>query len=233
MTTINGTIDDIAAAVIDAFPKLSATERRVSLALYRLLARGRPAKAEQISAASGVPTDAVRSMIGRWHGVERSQGGAVIAFWGLTLSETKHRFRVEGRELHTWCAWDTLFLPPLLGATADVESPCAASGTRIALKIGPSGVEASRPETVALSFLTPRESDVEKNVIETFCCYVHFFASREYAERWTAGHPGTFLLSLNEAWEVGVRKNAAQFPDFPSVHAVNRDRTGPQRRRRA
>jgi alkylmercury lyase len=205
------TLDDISDAVIAALPKLSAVEQRVSLAAYRLLVGGQPVTAEQISSASGVARDAVAEMLGRWHGVERDEDGAVTGFWGLTLATTKHRFRVGGRQLHTWCAWDTLFLPALLGAPADVESRCPASGQRIELKIGPAGVEAVLPEAVALSFLVPNEADIERNVIESFCCYVHFFASAEMGEEWASRRAGTFILALDEAWQIGARKNAAQF----------------------
>ena len=204
-------LDQIASAVISAFPKLSAPEQRAALALYRLLAKGRPVTAEQLSAASAVPGPAVHDMLAKWHGVQRSADGAVTAFWGLTLSKTKHRFRVDGRELHTWCAWDTLFLPPLLGATAEVESACPMTGKGIALRIGPRGIEAAEPEAVILSFVTPHQTDVERNVIETFCCHVHFFASPEAGEEWSARRNGIFLLSLSDAWQIGTRKNAAQY----------------------
>lgn len=150
-------------------------------------------------------------MLARWHGVERSADGAVTAFWGLTLSKTKHRFRTGGRDLHTWCAWDTLFLPPLLGAEAEVESACPATGERIMLRVGPRGVSSARPDKPMLSFVLPRESDVQRNIIETFCCHVHFLASRQAGEVWLAARPGTLLLSLGDAWEIGLRKNSAQF----------------------
>lgn len=209
------TLDQISAAVIDAFPKLSRPEQRVALALYRLLAEGHPATVEQIAKAGTVSADAVREMIGKWHGVQRSADGAVTAFWGLTLSKTKHRFRLGERELYTWCAWDTLFLPPLLGATAEVESTCPASGARIALRVSPRGIEAVRPETVLLSFVLPHESDVERNVIEAFCCHVHFLASAKSAQAWIAEHAGSFVLSLADAWQIGVRKNWAQYGCCP------------------
>lgn len=204
-------LDQIASAVIDAFPKLSAPEQRAALALYRLLAKGRPVTTEQISEESDVPPAAVAEMLAQWHGVQRAADGAVTGFWGLTLSKTKHRFSVDGRELHTWCAWDTLFLPPLLGATTEVESACPASGAPIALRVGPGGVEAAQPETVVLSFVIPHEAEVERNVIETFCCHVHFFASVETARGWQAAHPETFFLSIADAWRIGVRKNSAQY----------------------
>jgi alkylmercury lyase len=204
-------LDEIAAAVIAAFPRLLPPEQRVSLAVYQLLAKGQPASAEQISAAAGVSRNDVGEMLARWHGVQRAPDGAVTAFWGLTLSKTKHRFRIEGRELHTWCAWDTLFLPSLLGSAGEVKSICPTSGEPVELKVGPLGIEAFHPASAVLSFLTPRESDVERNVIDSFCCHVHFFVSAEAGKAWVAEHSGTFLLSVADAWEVGVRKNSAQY----------------------
>lgn len=204
-------LDQIASAVISAFPKLSAPEQRAALALYRLLAKGRPVTAEQLSAASAVPGPAVHDMLAKWHGVQRNAAGAVTAFWGLTLSKTKHRFRIDGCDLHTWCAWDTLFLPPLLGGTAEVESSCPATGRAINLRVGARGIEAADPETNVLSFVVPLEADVERNVIETFCCHVYFLASPDAGKRWVAQHPGTLLLSLLDGWQIGVRKNSAQY----------------------
>lgn len=205
-------LDDLSDAVIAAFPKLSEAEQLASLAVYRLLARGWPVTGQEISAASGVAHDAVREMLDRWHGVQRNEEGAVTAFWGLTLAETKHRFHVDGRTLHTWCAWDTLFLPPLLGTTASVESKCPVTGNRIALSIGPAGIEASQPDSAVLSFITPRESEVERSLIESFCCHVHLLASSDAGEKWIAQRSGTYLLSLGDAWQVGLRRNAAQYP---------------------
>ena len=207
----DSSLHHIANAVIEAFPKLSASEQRAALALYRLLAHGRPVTAEQLAAASTVPEPAVHDMLARWHGVQRGPDGAVTAFWGLTISKTKHRFRMDGRELHTWCAWDTLFLPPLLGAVAEVESACPVSAETIRVRVGARGIEAVQPETAVLSFVTPTEADVERNLIETFCCHVHFLASPEAGKEWVARHRGAFLLSLADAWQIGLRKNSAQY----------------------
>ena len=151
-------------------------------------------------------------MLAKWHGVQRSADGAVTAFWGLTLSKTKHRFHIDGRDLHTWCAWDALFLPPLLGTMADVGSACPVSGEAIRLRVSPRGVDAVHPETAVLSFVIPTEADIERNLIETFCCHVHFFASPEVGNERVRSHRGPFLLSLTDAWQIGLRKNTAQYP---------------------
>lgn len=43
---------------------------------------------------------------------------------GLTLRPTPHRFTIDGRQLYTWCALDTLIFPAVLGQVATVEAPC-------------------------------------------------------------------------------------------------------------
>ena len=213
-------LDQIAQAVVSAFPKLSEQEKRVSLALYRLLANGRPVIPDQLSDASGVPRAVIAQMLANWHGVERRADGAVTAFWGLTLSKTKHRFRINGRELNTWCAWDALFLPPLLGAAAEVKSACPVTSQRIRLAIDPSGVQSVEPKTVALTFLLPTKSAIERSVTDTFCCHVHFVGSGPAADKWVAAHPRTFVLPVEMAWHVGMRRNNAQFGTFRSEFAT-------------
>jgi hypothetical protein len=41
------------------------------------------------------------------------------------------------------------------------------------------------------------------DVIESFCHYVLLFASRDAADVWIAEHPGTFVLDLEEAFDLG------------------------------
>ena len=212
-------LDQIADAVIGAFPRLSPKEQRASFTVYRLLAKGQPVTVPQISSASSVASDAVAEMLGRWHGVERDEAGAVTAFWGLTLRQTKHRFRIGATQLHTWCGWDTLFLPALLGVSADVESTCPVSGKQIVLRVAPDRVRSATPESAVLSFVLPNKVDVERSVTETFCCHVHFFASAEAGKAWVSRRQGTFILSIEEGQEVGARKNAAQFNAWPKGSA--------------
>ena len=68
--------------------------------------------------------------------------------------------------------------------------------------------------------LAPRYREMEDinrrftDVIQTFCHFVHFFTSGEAGESWTAEHPGTFLLSLEDAFELGRLVNARNFPSL-------------------
>jgi hypothetical protein len=49
-------------------------------------------------------------------------------------------------------------------------------------------------------------------VIQGFCHFVHFFVSEVAGKTWTERHPGTFLLSLAEAFELGRKVNALNSP---------------------
>ena len=50
-------------------------------------------------------------------------------------------------------------------------------------------------------------------MIQGFCHFVLFFTTRETGERWVAEHDGTFLLSVDDAYEVERRTNALQFAE--------------------
>jgi hypothetical protein len=64
-----------------------------------------------------------------------------------------------------------------------------------------------------MSFLRCETSLVRADVMSNFCRYVFFFSSVEAGGRWIAEHPGTFLVSLADAFELAAQKNAGQYPD--------------------
>lgn len=128
----------------------------------------------------------------------------MIGFWGLSVAEIPpHEITLDGHKLWAWCAWDTLFLPRRLGASLDVQSVCPVTGRTISLRVSPNAVESVEPEDVVVSFLEPSRP-FDADVIGSFCHYVHFFANRGAGEKWTSEHPGTFLFSLGEAFEIGM-----------------------------
>ncbi|MGQ0544487.1 MAG: organomercurial lyase [Betaproteobacteria bacterium] len=155
--------------------------------------------------------DAARRVVESWPGVYYDAERRIIGFWGLTLHSMRHRLRMNGRELFAWCAWDTLFIPELLGASAEVASTCQGSGMPVRLRVGPHGIEAAEPEELHVSFVVPGEKAVRADVITAFCDYVHFFASERGAGSWLAEHPDAFLLPLSEAFEVGRLLNRRRY----------------------
>jgi alkylmercury lyase len=212
MRTEQDRLEALASAVANAAPDLDEEQQRIALAVYLRLAEGSPAPATEVAERVGLTAERVEELLAAWPGVFRDEGGSVIGFWGLAISRLSpmHRLQVDGRELFAWCAWDTLFLPGILAATAHVESACPTTGETISLVVSPeSVVEASHPGAV-VSFLLP-ERDFDADVIQSFCHFVHFFASSEAGEAWTAEHPGTFVLSLEEAFELGRLVNGLNF----------------------
>lgn len=115
-------IDGLAEAIVAAMPRLDASEREVAIALYRSLAGGRPIRPDDLAHRAALPAAYVADMLARWPGVFRDKAGAVVGFWGLAIPEMPHRVEVDGVGLYTWCAWDPLFIAPVLGKRARVTS---------------------------------------------------------------------------------------------------------------
>ena len=143
--------------------------------------------------------------------VFRDREERVVAFGGLSLGATKHRFAIEGRTLYTWCAWDALFLPELLGRTADITSECPATGKPVELIVAPAGVERAAPAEAVLSMRAPTDCCAGDDLIARFCQYVHFFASFQAAEQWLVEREDAFVLSIQQGFALGSIANQTNF----------------------
>jgi alkylmercury lyase len=201
---------ELADQLVAARPGLDEQQQRIAITLYRLLAEGRPVPRAQLAQSTGArPTD-VERFFEEQPGIYLDDQTRVVAFWGLALGGMPQRVTVHGRELRTWCAWDTLFLPELLGESATIASTCPTTGALIELAVTPEGIRDISPAGAVLSFVR-REQPFDADTIETFCHFVHFFASHEAAGEWTARHPGTFVLSSDDGAEIAPRVNGASF----------------------
>lgn len=202
MTAPSVPVPPLAHELAAALPALDAGTRSTALALYRLLSHAEPVAVERLAERVDRPRADVERLLETWPGVYRDHRGRVIGFWGLALGGTPHRLSVDGRELAAWCAWDTLFIPGILGRPARVESTCPATGETIRLRVEDSGPVDVSPAGAILSFVR-REEPFDADTITSFCHFVHFFASEDAADAWTAEHPGTFAMSIEDGYEVG------------------------------
>src|SRR6516164_4477045 len=208
-------LDDVAARIVGVFPELDRIEQHLSLELYRLLAEGQPVSRAVLAQRGRIPMETVDQILDGWPGVFSNVHRQVVGYWGLAIPAayaSPHRFTINGRTLSAWCAWDTLFLPQLLGQTAEVDSTGPNASDRIRLSVTPERVERVEPVDAHMSFLLPDAAEVQKDVLTTFCHFVHFFPSRQSAESWCAQHPGTFILSIDDAHTLARRKNGVQYP---------------------
>lgn len=165
--------------------------------LVRLIARGRPAGIDEISAASGWPAARVEAMLRNQGGTEWQDDGKVVGF-GLTLRPTRHRMTVHGYDFFTWCASDALFFPLILGAPAKVESTCPATGERIRIEVQPDTLSSVSPAQAVVSQLHRPElfGDIHADI----CDQGYFFATASVAEPWITAHPDGVVLPVQEAF---------------------------------
>lgn len=208
----DGLIERLVQRFLYVFPAMDTREQRVALTMYRLLARGRGVTAGQAAADCGETPALVQACLARWPGIVWD-GPAVVGFWGLAAGAvSRHRMRVEGCTLHTWCAWDTLFIPPLLGHNAHVTSTDPVSGAVVTLTVTPEGVRDLSPAGAVLSMLEPRAEMIE-DIRGRLCRYIHLFADPDAGAAWTRQHPDTLLLSVDDGFELGRRRNLSRFAD--------------------
>jgi alkylmercury lyase len=207
-------LDTLAASVLGAFPKLDALDQRLSLGLYRMLAEGRPVSPGSLAQRLEISDETVERTLDGWPGVFFDADRQVVGYWGLSLPSAyggPHRLTIDGRSLSTWCAWDTLFLPQLLGQPAEIETVSPNEHAPVCLTVTPERVERVEPKDASMSFLLPDAATIQKDVVTSFCHFVHFFPSRRVGESWALHHPGMFILSIEVAYALGRLKNAAQY----------------------
>jgi len=211
--TINSPIDldTLSHHIIQAFPEMDSAQQTLALTLYRLLAKGSPVSSKMLASAVEQPASMIEQTLQSWPGVFFDDQHHVIGFWGITIQEMPHRLNVTEVTVYAWCAWDTLFIPELLNTTTEITSHCAQSGEEITLMISPHGIETVQPNPLMVSFLLPDEDELRENITTCFCHYVCFFRSQQDGEQWTTEHPGTFLLSLDEAFTIGKKVNTARY----------------------
>ncbi len=138
-----------------AFPPLNVVEQRVSLQIYRLHCRGHPVSRKMLSKRLAMPIEVLQDLLNRCPLTHFDNQDQIIAYQGLTLQATNHRFTIEGRTLlHVWCAWDTLFLPENLKTNVRVDSICPTTRPPIHLNLSPQRVEQIEPGETVISFVS-------------------------------------------------------------------------------
>jgi len=203
------TLSALASELLTRLPTMTDEERRLGLEVYRQLARGEPVLRFSLAEALDVPTHDVAELLGHPNLqclTYTDNNGRIIGFGGLAVREMPHRFRIDGRTLYTWCAWDSLFLPGILDLEAEVDSPAPGGTVRVHLKVAPDGVKEVQPRSAVMSFLLPSAHTFQADVLKamaSFCHYIFFFLDSDSAAEWTKSHPDTTVISVSDAFELG------------------------------
>jgi len=191
--------EQLAAAM--ASPKMQEWNRSYAALLARL-SEGAAIPPREAAALLGWPESELEDRLSRVpFNVERDAEGGVIGA-GLTLRPTPHEFVVEGRRLFTWCALDALIFPAVLGKIARVTSPCASTGRGVSMTVTPNAVSDVHPADASMSLVAPKG---DRDIRQSFCCHVHFLASREAGARYGADHPDALVLGVHEVFPIAQR----------------------------
>ncbi len=204
----NARIQEMVTKLQERLLDYGADRSRLLLKVLRRLARGRPLTREQtdaIIAELGIARDEAHRFLKEV--TERDADNHIVGIMGLSLNDHPHRFYVNGASLSAWCAEDTLFLPSLLRQTATVESYSPLSQEKIQLTVSPERVEAISPAgaVVSMVIVDPTQDDMAsvEAIWSTFCEHIHFFASREEAERWATGRDDIEILTADDGFDLG------------------------------
>lgn len=165
--------------------------------VHQLLLDGKPVTPSRIADHLGLAGDEAAALL---KGAELDQAGNVVGM-GLSIVPTPHSYRIRGRQLYTWCAFDAILFPVLHKSTAVIESPDPISGEKIRLTSTPEGVRDLEPVTAVVSLARERQ-DLE-NVRAWFCNFTHFFTSVETASQYVAKHPGLIIAPVDQAFQIG------------------------------
>jgi alkylmercury lyase len=186
------------------------------LQFYQCLSMGKPVTIGTVATACGVGRDDVRESLGRVpaSSIQFDDRGRVVGIGGLTLEPTRHRLTVDDRTLYTWCAFDTLFAPEILGRPVAVDSNCPTSDTPIRLTVTSDGVEHPDPEDAVLSFVTPDADACCADIRGSFCRHVNFFASRQAALDWPEAVGDMLVLTIDEGFRLGRVRNQSAFGEI-------------------
>ncbi len=201
-------VDDMARKLQDRLLEYGPDRLRLLLHVMRELAHGSPLTAEQVDqhiAELGIAPDAAHQFLREV--TERNARDQIVGAMGLSLQDHPHRLSVAGVPLSAWCAEDTLFLPAILQQTATIESPSPVSGQPIQLRVSPERVEDVSPASAVVSLVVVDPSRENMASVEaiwsTFCSHIHFFVTRDEAERWATGRDDIAILSVDVgfAWQ--------------------------------
>ncbi|MEH2476532.1 alkylmercury lyase [Nitrobacteraceae bacterium AZCC 2161] len=210
---------DIHAAFIDYLERgllaVNTPElQRLSVTLYRLLARGAPLARAELALACELPEERLERQLSQLlpTSLETDDRGAVVAFGGLSLRPTRHQFVAAETKLYTWCVFDALFLPQILNKPATLVTRCPISQKELLVELTPGELRVAEPSDCVMSIVAPDHEECCSDLRKAFCDRVNLFADRAAVAQWSFGRDGTDWIPLAEAQLLARRRNELRYP---------------------
>src|SRR5262249_60788868 len=138
--------------------------------------------------------------------------GAIVAFGGRSLTPQRHRFIAGGIQIHTWCVFDALFLPEILGQPAMLRTRCPASGAELVVALLPGALAEPRPPGAVMSIVAPDRSACCASIRHGFCDHVSLFRDEVTFAAWSRGRSDVSCVTLEEAQRLARTRNRQRYP---------------------
>ena len=189
--------------------------QKASLYIYRALASGKPISFASIADHLGTPVDAASTLLNLvpQSAIELDDDGHIVGFVGLSLVPTAHRFETAERSLFTWCVFDALFLPSVIGQAATLHTSCPNSHTDIEIKVTDRSVAGIAPANPVMSLTKTDTKSCCKDLRGAFCNQVNMFADQSAFDEWSLDRPNAISVSLSQAFALAQQRNAWRYPD--------------------
>ena len=193
-------------------PNESGLDPALLVPLLRLLLDGEPVRVTDLARVAGRSEEATRTALAATPETEYDEVGRIVG-QGLTLRPTRHRFTVDGEELYTWCALDTLMFPVVIEKAATIESTSPTGGGTVRVIATSTGVTAVEPVSAVVSVVNPKDMT---SIRSSFCNHVHYFTSPEDAQPWLEAHPEGEVLTVADAYRLATDLTATMLDRFAS-----------------
>ena len=174
-------------------PQVGIDNWEFILKIHRELIKGFPlSKSEyyKIAELSNDKADVILQKMGEVDAV-----GNVVAFAGLSVVPTTHRFEVNGKALYTWCVIDAILFTDWLDVNAHITSADPIDHSSIELEIDDNRLLWTKPYPLFISWV---ETIDTCNIRGSLCNHVSFFASESTANQWLKNNDGGKILSIDD-----------------------------------
>src|SRR5436190_6736577 len=87
--------------------QLRCQEEDLCRQILHQVARGKPVAPSTLQHALQISQQELEQRLSKLAETEVDEQGNILG-WGVTLVPTSHRFQLDGMQLYTWCAFDTV-----------------------------------------------------------------------------------------------------------------------------
>lgn len=209
-TTDRIDVSALASSLTGADGLIDQRDGHIALALYRLLAEGKPVPIRRLAARAARTHAEVTAWLRGARTVRLDDDHNVVAFQGLDLRPTRHVLDVAGRTLHAWCAADALGVPQLLDQPVTVRSTDPITDEPLSFTLDGTQLRDPEPSTITVSVIRPGgvpelvandDSPLDERIMAV-CGPINFFRSAASGQTFTDHVTHTVQLTLADGVEL-------------------------------